>query len=101
MPGLIHAPVNELGVVFLFGMLSEKLGFVVDSIQPNFPDCNAKRRLPNDQWQSVRIEFEFKSSNFITYSHDLTQCDMIICWENDWLDCPIEVISLKEKIKQK
>ena len=27
--GLVHAPVNELGVVYLFGMISEELGFEV------------------------------------------------------------------------
>lgn len=93
--GLVHAPVNELGVVYLFGVLSEELGFVVESVQSGFPDCQAKRRLRRDRWQSIRIEFEFKSSNFLTHGHDLGQCDMIVCWEHDWTDCPIEVISLK------
>ena len=98
--GLLHAPVNELGVVYLFGILSQELGFVVESVQSGFPDCQAKRRLSKDRWQSVRIEFEFKSSNFITHGHDLTQCDMIICWEHDWMDCPLEVISLKKFVKK-
>jgi hypothetical protein len=33
----------------------------------------------------------------------LEACDVIVCWENDWKDCPIEVIALKEimdKIKK-
>jgi hypothetical protein len=96
--GLVHAPVNELGVVYLFGMLSEELGFVVESVQAGFPDCEAKRRLPNHHWQRVHIEFEFRSSNFLSHSHDLSKCDLIICWEHDWRNCPIEVISLKEII---
>lgn len=95
-PGLLHAPVNELGVVYLFGILSKELKFEVESVQSGLPDCQAKRRLSNDRWQSVRIEFEFKSSNFITHGHNLTQCDMIVCWEHDWTDCPLEVISLKD-----
>ena len=41
--GLLHAPVNELGVVYLFGILSQELGFVVESVQSGFPDCQAKR----------------------------------------------------------
>jgi hypothetical protein len=98
-PGLFHAPVNELGVVYLFGILSDKLGFEVDSIQSGFPDCEAKRKLKNNRWQSVRIEFEYRSSNFIEHGHDITKCDLIICWEHDWNDCPLEVISLKEYIK--
>ena len=99
--GLLHAPVNELGVVYLFGMLSEELGFVVESVQAGFPDCEAKRRLRKNHWQRVRIEFEFKSANFLTHGHDLSKCDLIVCWENDWLDCPIDVVSLKEFIEKK
>ncbi len=98
--GLLHAPVNELGVVYLFGILSQELGFVVESVQAGFPDCQAKRRLPKGRWQSVQIEFEFKSSNFIVHGHNLTKCDMIICWEHDWTDCPIEVISLKDIVEK-
>jgi len=99
--GLLHSPVNELGVVYLFGMLSEELGFVVESVQAGFPDCEAKRRLPHNHWQRVRIEFEFRSANFLAHGHDLSKCDLIVCWENDWIDCPIEVVSLKEFIEKK
>jgi hypothetical protein len=31
------------------------------------------------------------------------ECDIIVCWENDWQECPIEVIELKsviEKLKE-
>ena len=51
-------------------------------------------------WQSVKIEFEYKSSNFLIHGHDLLKCDIIVCWENDWNDCPIPIISLKNKIKE-
>lgn len=44
-PGpLAYAPVNELGVVFLFGWMAPRLGYVVHRIQPEFPDCEAMRR---------------------------------------------------------
>lgn len=50
--GLQHAPVNEQGVVFLFGMVCFELGFVVDSIRTGYPDCEAKRRVSQkgDKW---------------------------------------------------
>jgi hypothetical protein len=99
--GLLHAPINELGVVYLFGMLGEELGFIVESVQAGFPDCEAKRRLTNNRWQRVRIEFEFKSANFLTHGHDLQKCDLIVCWVHDWRDCPIEVISLKDYVERK
>jgi hypothetical protein len=97
--GLLHAPVNELGVVYLFGILSEDLGFIVESVQSGFPDCEGKRRLKNNRWQRVRIEFEYISSNFVVHQHDITKCDLIICWEHDWKNCPLEVISLKEHLE--
>jgi len=40
---LIYEPVNEQGVVFLFGMVSKALGFSVEYIGTEFPDCEAKR----------------------------------------------------------
>ncbi len=97
--GLIHAPVNELGVVYLFGLISKELGIEIESIQAGFPDCLAKRKVKNG-WQNIRIELEYLASNFIKHGHDFTKCDMVVCWENDWLDCPIEVIALKEKIDE-
>jgi len=102
--GLRHAPVNELGVVFLFGSIANELGFEVESVQAGFPDCLAKRKLKKEKWQNVKIEFEFKASNFLLHKHNQNECDMIICWENDWRNSPIEVISLKDvlvELKQK
>jgi hypothetical protein len=98
--GLIHAPVNELGVVYLFGILAKDLGFDVESIQSGFPDCEATRRTKNNNLQRVRIEFEFESSNFVRHGHDIIKCDIIICWEHDWANCPLEVISLRNKLEE-
>jgi hypothetical protein len=84
--GLQHAPINEQGVVYLFGMVGYELGFRVEAIQSGFPDCEAKRCIATstNRWQRVRIEFEFKSSNFRDHGHDPSGCDMIVCWEHDW-----------------
>jgi hypothetical protein len=43
--GLRHAPINEQVVVFLFGMVSYKLGFIVEAVHASFPDCETKRSL--------------------------------------------------------
>jgi hypothetical protein len=80
--------VNELGVVFVFGMLARKLGFVVLHLQPAFPDCEALRETIRGHWQRVRIEFEFESRNFLRHRHKKNGCDMIICWGDNWPDCP-------------
>jgi len=95
--GLTHAPINEQGVVYLFGMVSYELGFIVEAIQPSFPDCEAKRCVDSkrNRWQRVRIEFEYVSSNFRQHGHDPSQCDLIVCWEHDWHECPLEVLELR------
>ena len=96
--GIAHAPLNELGVVFLFGMLAEKLGFVVMRIQKEFPDCEAMREVEPGRWQLEQIEFEYLSRNFLTHGHDPALCDVIVCWEHNWPECPenLEVIELKK-----
>jgi hypothetical protein len=89
------APTNEAGVMFLFATLARELGYVVIKVQKAFPDCEAFRRLGNGRWQRVRIEFEFNSRNFVLHGHDVKGCELLVCWENDWQECPLEVIELK------
>jgi hypothetical protein len=98
--GLRHAPTNEQGVVYLFGMVSSELGLIVEAVQAAYPDCEAKRCVDSKQnrWQRVRIEFEYYSSNFKDHGHDPAGCDMIVCWEHDWPECPLEVIELRSVI---
>jgi len=92
-------PRSESGVVLLFGALAEKLCFRVIKVDKGFPDMIAWRRLPQtEHWQQVRVEFEVRSRNYITHGHPLpprgVPADVIICWEHNWPDCPIEVIEL-------
>src|ERR1700677_185930 len=103
LPALRHAPSNEQGVVYLFGLLAERLGFAVERMQMAFPDCIAKYRKPGCRsWQNITIEFEFESRNFRDHRHDPAGCDLIICWHHNWTDCPknIEVIALEEAVKR-
>ena len=98
--GLRHAPINEQGVVYLFGMVSRELGFYVESVQQGFPDCEGKHLHDRKRnlWAKARIEFEFRSSEFKRHGHDAEQCDVIVCWEHDWPECPLHVIELKKEI---
>ena len=100
--GLRHAPTNEQGVVFLFGMVATELGCLVESVQTGFPDCEAKRRIGVDKWQRVRIEFEYLSRNFREHGQPVEGCDVVVCWTHNWDECPdsIEVIELSDVIKQ-
>jgi HNH endonuclease len=92
------APVNETGVVFLFGAMANQLGFIVTWIGTQFPDIEAFREAEPGRWQRVRIEVEFQSRNFLQHFHDATECDLIVCWEHNWAECPLEVVELRTKI---
>lgn len=96
--GLVYAPINENGVIFLFGKIVEDLNMYIEEIKPGFPDCIA-RRFVGKGWKRVRIEFEYQSKNFVQHKHNPIDCDIIVCWEHDWSDCPVEVIELKSEIR--
>ncbi|MGD9853904.1 MAG: hypothetical protein AB7U20_03045 [Planctomycetaceae bacterium] len=93
--GLVYGPVNEMGVVALFAKVGKELGFIIEEVRAAFPDCIARQRCGKG-WERVRIEFEFLSSNFRTHGHESADCDYIVCWEHDWVEAPIPVVSLKD-----
>jgi hypothetical protein len=93
---LRYAPVNEMGVVFLFSHLCRRMQLHVESVQAGFPDCIARQRIGGKE-RRLRIEFEFRSSNYRAHGHPLNGCDWIVCWEHDWPDVPpgIKVVELR------
>lgn len=98
--GLRHAPINEQGVVYLFGLVSQDLGFKVEAIGTTFPDCEAIRQVgKTNRWERIHIEFEYTSSEFKRHGHPSEGCNLIVCWKHDWEECPLEVIELSEVIK--
>ena len=97
---LIYEPINEQGVVFLFGMVSRWLGFSIEYIGTEFPDCVAKQYIKGrgERQQPVKIEFEFRSRD---YDHPLDGCDIIVCWEDNWGgDCPLKIIELRNEVNK-
>jgi hypothetical protein len=91
--GMVYAPVNELGVVCLFGAISKMLGYHIERIQTHFPDCFARK-----QGRPLSIEFEYKASKFKRDHYEKGEkCDAVICWEDDWPDKPknLEIVELK------
>jgi len=99
--GMATAPVNEAGVVALFAMVARDLGMYVQEIGTEFPDAIVRRENGRG-WEELAVEFEWDSRSFRDHGHDPAQCDMIVCWHHNWLDCPaeIEVIRLSEEIKR-
>ncbi|HYY72448.1 MAG TPA: hypothetical protein VE778_02535, partial [Candidatus Bathyarchaeia archaeon] len=101
LQGFRNEPVNEHGVMILFGMLAKDLGFVIEAVQKEFPDCEARRQIVPGRWQRVSIEFEFESKNFHSHGHPVNGCDLIVCWRHNWDQCPkhIEILELSTVIK--
>src|SRR3989442_10871795 len=100
--GLTYAPINEQGVVLLFGMICEQLNIKVEAIRTGFPDAKViDYREDPSRGTRKDVEFEFESSGFRRARHPVSKCDIIVCWKNDWKDCPteLEVIELRNAIR--
>jgi hypothetical protein len=102
LPGIAHEPVNEAGVLFLFGMVAHQLGFQVERIQTEYPDGEAMQEVAPGKWQRVRIEMEYASKNFLSHGHKIDGCDVIVCWRHNWPECPenLEVVELRTAVLQ-
>ena len=97
--GLVYAPINEEGFGYLFGKFSDDLHIYVETVRTEFPDCIG-RRFAGHGWETIGIEFEYKSYNFKMHNHDPKVCDMpvvLVCWEDDWIE---RDLALKEQLDQ-
>ena len=100
-PALAHAPTNEAGVLVLFGSLAPELGYLILHMQTGFPDCVALRRIAGNRCQLTRIELEYESRNFREHKHKTEGCDLVVCWNHNWLECPVRVLELKKFVTQR
>ena len=92
---LDYAPDNEQGVVFLFSHLARsRYGLRVERVQGAFPDCVAYLGS-----KRVRIEFEYRSRNFVAHRHDPKKCDWVVCWIHDWTVAPrrLRIVELRRE----
>lgn len=101
-PILNYEPVNEMGVVILFGFYMKELGFShLEQIQSKYPDAIGMVQLPNGRLRRAAIEFEYESKTFEQHGHDPKDCDIIICWVHNWKNCPqnLQIIEMKSFIE--
>lgn len=98
--GFLYPPSNEQEVVGLFfNLLPElDLSISIEKVRTAFPDCLAWRQTESGP-QELKIEFELFSQNFKEHGHQEDKCDIIVCWEDNWQSCPLEVLALKEKVQ--
>ncbi|HET8891201.1 MAG TPA: hypothetical protein VFQ41_20020 [Candidatus Angelobacter sp.] len=96
---LTFAPTNEAGVLAAFACYARELGFTILRLQAAFPDCEALREVGPNKGQRVLAELEYESRNFLDHLHPVNGCDLIVCWINNWPDCPLEVIELSSVLR--
>lgn len=84
-------PQNEMGVVYEFARQAHLSGWELVEIGAEFPD--AILSMKGEQWVA---EFEYAAATFNRHGHDMREVDVIVCWVNDYPDCPIPVIALSE-----
>lgn len=84
-------PTNEQGTIALFCTQLQRSGWEIVSIRTAFPDAILRR--DGEEW---RVEFEHLARNFIMHAHDFRECDLIICWQNNFAECPIPVLELSD-----
>jgi hypothetical protein len=86
---------NHSMVIFLFGCLYKHLNFQGILIgHEKAGDLDALAFLDGED---VIIEFEAYSSNFKKERHDASKCNLIVCWEHDWMECPVSIDVLELK----
>jgi len=97
--GLVYAPSYEQEVVALFFLLLQHMErrFVVEEVRQDFPDCSLWEFTAAGTRTCKRVEFEIQSGDFAAHGHDPANCDLIVCWEHNWRQCPIEVVELRSE----
>lgn len=102
---LNYAPTSEQAVVVLFAEFMREIDFnfvKLEFVRNEFPDACVIQKTSARTFARKYIEFEFKASGFRDHMrnphHREIQCDYVVCWENDFPNCPIPVIELKKEI---
>lgn len=87
-------PTNEQGVIALFSRLCDELGYTMVEIGTACPDAIFEK-----DGQLVRIEFEYKSTNFRAHKHNPDDVDLIVCWQDDWgHKSPLPILNLERYV---
>jgi hypothetical protein len=93
-PGFRFAPTNAKGVLLLFVRKIEEFHMYVEEVPEEFPDCYVRQRIEGG-WKRLAVVSAFHSSALRTRGPALSGYDLVVCWEHDWPDCPLEVIKLR------
>lgn len=96
----IYEPSVEQQVVGLFFRILPELDLpiCIEEVRGKFPDCLAWRET-EDGYEEYRIEFEYFSSGAREHENLAGECVLVVCWEDDWPDSPVEVMELEKELE--
>jgi len=94
------APTNEQGVLFVLGAVAPELGLCITRVQTGYPDVEAMKEVGPNECVRVNYELEYESRNFLGHGHSIQDCDGIVCWIDNWPECPVEVIELRKVVEE-
>ena len=82
-------------------MINQELGFVIETVRDGYPHCQGKRCFDEKKnlWEQVEIAFAYQSSDLKEENFGDHGCDIMICWNHDWSECPIDVLELSSIIE--
>jgi len=99
--GMQFPPADRVGVVFLFGMVANELGFFLETVGEG-SGFNGFRthRLDETEWSPVRLLFVHHSAELIDKKDEIAVYTHLVCWEHDWSQCPLPVLALSVLIQE-
>lgn len=86
-------PNNEQSTIVLFAKVAAEMGYMFKEMGTRCPDAILEK-----DGKLVRVEFEYKAKTFQAHKHNPDDVDLIICWEDDWPQSPLPVLSLEKYV---
>jgi hypothetical protein len=106
--GFLFEPGSENEVHLLFGCLMpyigeelEKLGFTASEIYVDEWIEKPTDVVLQVDGRRLRVEFELFSGNFLSHDHRIEECDLIVCWKNDWDNAPVKILELSKIVEER
>jgi hypothetical protein len=93
--GLLFPPADRSGVIFVFGMVANELGFFLETAGDGCGFSGFRtHRLDSTEWSPSRLLFAHHSSDLVGLEGQMGSHTHVICWEHDWSQCPLPVLAL-------
>jgi hypothetical protein len=102
--GIVYAPVNGAGVLLIFSRLLDEFDMLVEEIADDCRHIIARRRVDSGQpgatrWERVKIALAYESNELnqdgLVEKDSQAAPDLLICWQHNWAECPIETFELR------